>query len=116
MAIILQMKRSFLFKLMVLLLALLIGSMLTGITVSAQGHDTPYGDYHEWCGAYGICREDMSQKDAEMAIERYFSSKGLRVGRFHHRGRFVEADIYRDSRMTDRIIFDRKTGRMRSVY
>lgn len=84
--------------------------------VYAQEHRTPYGDYQEWCGAYGVCKDDMSPEDAETAITRYFSSRGLRVGRIQHRGRFVEAEIYRNGRMTDRIIFDRKTGRMRSAY
>lgn len=82
----------------------------------AQEHNTPYGNYQEWCGAYGVCKDDMSPKDAETVITRYFSSKGLRVGRIQHRGRFVEAEVYRNGRMTDRIIFDRKTGRMRSAY
>jgi hypothetical protein len=82
----------------------------------AQEHRTPYGEYQDWCGAYGVCKEDMSPREAEMAIERYFSSKGLRVGRIQHRGRFIEAEVYRGNRLTDRIIFDRKTGRMRSVY
>lgn len=86
------------------------------LSIFAQEHRTPYGDYQEWCGAYGVCKDDMSPKDAETAITRYFSSKGLRVGRIQHRGRFVEAEIYRNGRMTDRIIFDRKTGRMRSAY
>lgn len=84
--------------------------------IFAQEDHIPYGDYHERCGAYGVCKDDMSQRDAETAIKRYFSSKGLKVGRLQHRGRFVEAEIYRNGRLSDRIIFDRRTGRMRSIY
>ncbi|MFN3479081.1 MAG: hypothetical protein ACK415_01740 [Thermodesulfovibrionales bacterium] len=101
------------FKLLSLLTLLFV---FFSFSIFAQEHRTPYGDYQEWCGAYGVCKNDMSAEDAETAITRYFSSKGLRVGRIQHRGRFVEAEIYRNGRLTDRIIFDRKTGRMRSAY
>lgn len=91
-------------------------SLFLFIALSHAQDRTPYGDYQEWCGAYGVCKHDMSQKDAEIAITRYFSSRGMSVRNVQHRGRFVEAEVYRNSRMMDRIIFDRKTGRIRSVY
>lgn len=58
----------------------------------------------------------MGPEESERTIKGYFSSKGLRVGRIQHRGRFIEAEVYKNNKMIDRIIFDRKTGRIRSVY
>lgn len=75
-----------------------------------------YGDYSHWCSAYGICKEDIGQKDAEKAIKRYFSSRGLNASNMRHRGRFVEVEIYKDEKLYDKVLFDRKTGRLRSIY
>jgi hypothetical protein len=77
---------------------------------------TPYGDYTHSISAYGICKENISPGDAEIAIERYFAGRGLRALHIQHRGRFVEADIYRDNTLLDKVLFDRKTGRIRSIY
>ena len=77
---------------------------------------TPYGDYAQWYSAYGMCKKDLGPKEAEQLIESYFTSKGLRALNFQHKGRFIEADIYRNNRRFDTILFDRKTGRMRSTY
>lgn len=77
---------------------------------------TPYGDYSQWCSAYGICRENLGPQEAERAIQGYFANKGLRAGKIQHRDRFIEAEIYRNSKLVDKVIFDRKTGRFRSTY
>ncbi len=82
----------------------------------AQGEGHRYKDCYDRCGAYGICRDFIPPRESEEIIMSYFSSKRLRVGRLYHRGRFVEADIYENGRLRDRIIFDRKTGRIRSAY
>ncbi|HXX58179.1 MAG TPA: hypothetical protein VEI96_09290 [Thermodesulfovibrionales bacterium] len=76
----------------------------------------PYGDYCQYCSAYGICKGDLEPREAEKAIEGYFGSKGLRVVHIRHRERFVEVEIYKDNKMVDKILFDRKTGRIRSTY
>ena len=83
---------------------------------SAGEHSAPYGDYPRWNSAYGICRENLGPREAETAIERYFATKGLRATNMRHKDRFIEADIYRDNRLFDKILFDRKTGRIRSIY
>ena len=90
------------------------------LIASANGygaeHGTPYGDYPEWNSAYGMCRANLDPKEAEIAIERYFGSKGLTAANMRHRDRFIEADIYKERRLYDKILFDRKTGRIRSIY
>jgi len=91
--------------------------LLTSVTVSA-GTDAgmPYGDYPNWHSAYGICKQNLGPREAEIAIERYFASKGLRAENIRHRDRFTVADIYKGDRLFDKILFDRKTGRIRSIY
>ena len=76
----------------------------------------PYGDYPHWHSAYGICKQNVDPKEAEDAIERYFEDRGMRAENFRHFNRFTEADIYKNDRLFDRILFDRKTGRLRSIY
>lgn len=98
------------------LIALILTLILSGSIFAGQHDATPYGDYSDWCGAYGTCKEDIGPRDAEIAIVKYFSSKGCRVTNIRHKGRFVEAEIHRNSSLADKIIFDRKTGRIRSTY
>ncbi len=76
----------------------------------------PYGDYPNWHSAYGICKRDLTPKEAEIAIERFFANRGLRAENMRHKDRFTVADIYRGDRLFDTILFDRKTGRIRSIY
>jgi hypothetical protein len=85
---------------------------------NAFGFDAgiPYGDDCQRCSEYGICRQDLGTREAESAIDRYFSSRGLEVANKRHKGRFIEADIYRNKKLVDKVIFDRKTGRIRSTY
>lgn len=77
---------------------------------------TTYDDYPQWSNAYGIYNEDISPQEAENIIERYFASKGLTVTNMRHKGRFIEAEIYKNNKPFDKILFDRKTGRIRSTY
>ncbi len=76
----------------------------------------PYGDYPNWHSAYGICKEDIKPKEAEIAIERYFANRGLRAENIRHRDRFTVADIFKGDRLIDKVLFDRRTGRLRSIY
>ncbi|MDA8433306.1 MAG: hypothetical protein M0Z60_10150 [Nitrospiraceae bacterium] len=77
---------------------------------------TPYGDYCKDCTIYGTCKEIITPREAVIALERYYRLKGYRVGTIYHKGRFIEADIFKDNRRVDKVLFDRKTGRVRSIY
>ncbi len=76
---------------------------------------TPYGDFCPRCSNYGVGRRPVSHKVALEALQEYFRAKGLTVKNVHGRGRFLKADIYKDGRLVDRILFDRRTGRIRSI-
>ena len=77
---------------------------------------TPYGDYCKECAIYGTCREVIPLREALIALERYYVEKGYRLGAVYHKGRFIEAEIYKYGRRVDKVLFDRKTGRLRSIY
>jgi hypothetical protein len=77
---------------------------------------TPYGDYCKECGSYGTCEKMMSPDDAAQALIRYYRDKGYSVGMIYHKGRFLRADIYKGNEQVDKVLFDRKTGRIRSIY
>jgi len=76
---------------------------------------TPYGDYCKECTTYGTCKSIIPIKEAVAAIGQYYRDKGYTVGRVRHKGRFIEAEIYRDNRLADKVLFDRKTSRIRSI-
>ncbi len=94
----------------------LMALLFAAINGYAAERSMPYGDYPRGESAYGVCTQNMEPRDAEVAIEKYFAIKGLRATNMRHKGRFIEADVYRDSQLYDKILFDRKTGRIRSIY
>ena len=98
-------------------LAILFLIMTASLLYAAQEGAVQYGDYVQWwCTVYGTRTNDIGPREAEQVIEKYFASKGLRATNIRHKGRFIEADIYRDDRRLDVILFDRRTGRIRSTY
>lgn len=76
---------------------------------------TPYVDC-TGCGKYGICKTQMSQEDAKKAMIEYYSKRGLRINIENTRGRFIKAKIMDNDKVVDIVIFDCRTGRIRSIY
>ncbi len=76
---------------------------------------TPYGDFCPRCNLYGVGNKPVSHQVARDALSAYFGQKGLTVRNIQGMGRFLKVDIYRDQRLVDRILFDRRTGRIRSI-
>jgi|Deesub1362A_J573_1020465.scaffolds.fasta_scaffold00045_113 hypothetical protein len=99
-----------------LLLTITILLAFTSGAVAIERGITPYGDYCPKCSTYGICRKQLSRREAVTAIRAYFKNKGLTIGNIRGRGRFIKVDIFRHGKLVDRIIFDRRTGRLRSIY
>ncbi|MBI4826278.1 MAG: hypothetical protein HY807_07635 [Nitrospirae bacterium] len=77
---------------------------------------TPYGDSCRLCTDYGTCDSPMSNEGAKRAIIEYYHAKGLNVMIETNRGRFIKAKIINKNDVVDVIIFDRRTGRVRSIY
>jgi hypothetical protein len=77
---------------------------------------TPYGDFCPHCTHYGASDSSMSHDDAKKAMLDYYHKKGLTVEIENKRGRFIRAKIKDENKVVDVIIFDRRTGRVRSIY
>jgi len=87
-----------------------------GLSQAYHEYVTPYGDYCRDFAVYGSCREPIPVHDAMKAIDKYYREKGYRISAFTQRGRFIQVEVFKNDRQVDRVIFDRKTGRLRSVY
>ncbi len=77
---------------------------------------TPYGDFCPRCSHYGTCKYTMSHDDAKKAMLDYYHKKDLTVEIESKIGRFIRAKIKNEDEVVDVIIFDRRTGRIRSIY
>lgn len=100
-----------------LLLAIILAAGLApGTAYAIEKGVTPYGDFCPKCTNYGMCRSQLGHREAVAAIDSYFSNKGLEVGNIRKRGRFIRVDVFRDGELVDKIIFDKRTGRLRSIY
>lgn len=79
----------------------------------------PYGDYcqgRRW-GRYGANDPVKSAGEARRRLEGFFEDEDVVVGKITERDSYFEAEI-RDSagELADRVIIDKRTGRIRSVY
>lgn len=79
----------------------------------------PYGGYcqgPQW-GWYGARSPVRTKEDARRHLEKYFNGQDVAIGMITPRGRHFFADILdKDRKIVDRVIIDRRTGRIRSLY
>lgn len=79
----------------------------------------PYGGYcrgDRW-GWYGARNPVTTMKDARALLERYFEGEGVVIGKISEREGYFEADIKdKKDALVDRVIVDKRTGRIRSIY
>lgn len=102
-----------------LFLLFLLFLLFTTLTFSVYAGDiTPYGASCPKCGAYGHCKKPISYQEAIRAVESFYAERGLSVTAtvVRHNRRFSRIDIYKEGELVDRILLDRKTGRIRSIY
>jgi hypothetical protein len=90
--------------------------VLSGSYAWAGENITPYGDFCTQCTTYGAGKEMMAPDEAVKALEKYYANKGCQLGAVSYKGRFIEVEIFKDGRNIDKVLFDRKTGRIRSIY
>jgi hypothetical protein len=90
--------------------------ILSGSYAWAGENITPYGDFCTQCTTYGAGKEMLTPDEAVKALEKYYGNKGCQLGAVSYKGRFVEVEIFKDGRNIDKVLFDRKTGRIRSIY
>lgn len=78
----------------------------------------PYGDYCDgsrW-GRYGANDPVKTAKDARERLKQFFEDDDVVVGAITERARYFEAEIQdSDGEIVDRVIIDKRTGRIRSI-
>ncbi len=108
-------KMRYMMTIIVILIFLMI-SFSGAYAMHEKGPVTPYGDFCPMCSHYGTGDTSMSHDDAKKAMLDYYHGKGLTVEIQNKRGRFIRAKIKDRDKVVDEIIFDRRTGRVRSIY
>jgi len=86
------------------------------VAVADERPVTPYGDHCRECTIYGTVGEPIPPPEAVHALRKYYEGRGYDLGTVYHKGRFIEAEIFRNGKQVDKVIFDRRTGRVRSIY
>jgi hypothetical protein len=79
----------------------------------------PYGGYCQGPrgGWYGAKNPVKTVKEARTLLKRYFEDQDVVIGKISERGWYFEADIKdKKEALVDRVIVDKRTGRIRSIY
>jgi len=87
-----------------------------GPATAHRSNVTPYGDFCPLCTNYGIGRKSVAIDHALEALKDYFARRGLEIRNLKGVGRFLKADVFKEGQLVDKILFDRRTGRIRSIY
>jgi hypothetical protein len=77
---------------------------------------TPYGAYCNRISHYVMHHESLSDKEVRQALEHYYGEKDLDFEMINSKGRFIKAFIKDGNKTVDTIIYDRHSGRIRSIY
>jgi hypothetical protein len=111
-------------KKILLLISLVIVVVLSGSHAYARGNcwggRFPHGNYCEGrgCGWYGERQVVRTAGEARRILSEYYSShESVKIGRIRERRWFFRAEIMdRNNNLTDIVIIDKRTGRIRSIY
>jgi len=96
---------------------LVAGLVFSAASFAAAGERpvTPYGDHSRDCTLYGTGNKLMPLSEAVHGLRKYYEVRGYMVGIVRYKGRFIEAEILRDNKPVDKVLFDRISGRVRSI-
>lgn len=76
---------------------------------------SPYGG--PWRGGYGERSAVRSRGDAQRMLNDYYMGRNMRIGPVRENQFYFEADVLdRNNRFMDRVIIDKRSGRIRSIY
>jgi hypothetical protein len=105
-------------------LAALVGTISAPVVGRAEcGHGgcdrRPYGDYcqgRHW-GRYGAKDPVKTVEEARARLEEFYADEDVVVGTITERQLHFEAEVKdRDGELVDRVIIDKRSGRIRSTY
>lgn len=81
----------------------------------SRAERSPYGGSRT--STYGEKRAVTSAREAEQIIREYFSKRKVKIGEVREREVYYEAEIRDGSNeLIDKVIVDKRTGRIRSIY
>jgi hypothetical protein len=90
-------------------------STFSGSRAYAGDGRYPYGGSKR--GKYGERRNVMTEDEARMIMKEYFPDKDYKIGKLKNKDFYFEADVTdKHGRVIDRVIIDKRSGRIRSVY
>ena len=80
-----------------------------------QGEKYPYGGSQS--GVYGEKKTVTTPGEARKLLRKYFSNKNVKIGAIRETDLYFEAEIRdRNNNLIDKVIVDKRTGRIRSIY
>lgn len=80
-----------------------------------KGEKYPYGGSRG--GGYGEKKEVLTSADAERMLRQYFANKNVTIGEIREKELYFEAEVRdKDNKLIDKVIVDKRTGRIRSIY
>lgn len=85
-------------------------------TFCQNNHITPYGDCNPARCKYGMHKKMINKHQALMNLYDYYEKSGFTVEVDLIHGRFIKATVKKGGLVLDKIIFDRRSGRIRSIY
>ncbi len=102
----------------IIVIALSLSILQSPEVLAFHGHKriTPYGDYCKHVSHYGMHKSIIDMKHAEKALKQYYGKKGLDIEIVSKQGRFLKVIIKDGRDVVDTVIFDRHSGRIRSVH
>lgn len=90
-------------------------SMSSGSTTFADNGRYPYGGSKR--GKYGERGDVLTEDEARVIMKEYFPNRDYTIGSLKDKEFYFEADITdKHGRIVDRVIIDKRSGRIRSVY
>ena len=86
-----------------------------GPAYAYAGDEGPYGGSQG--GTYGEKQQVTTKEEARGLLKDYFSKKDVSIGEIREKQYYFEADILdAKGKVIDKVIVDKRTGRIRSIY
>ena len=89
------------------------------LTFASAEDASPYGGYKKGTAetGYGEKRPVTTIEEARKALTEYFAKKDVKIGEIREQELFFEAEIRdKSNNLVDKVIVDKRTGRIRSTY
>ncbi|MBI4595765.1 MAG: hypothetical protein HY730_05225, partial [Candidatus Tectomicrobia bacterium] len=83
----------------------------------AAGRVYPYGNYCPMWGRYGARKPVRTVNEARKILQEYFADESVKIDRIDEKRWYFQTEIRdKDDKLIDRLIVDKRTGRIRSIY